>query len=410
MPDAPRFVQDPAGTRFRLVPQPDFAPEIVRVTPRFGRIQAGPRDETIEVVDAVSKVGYKDDHTGRYRARPPYRGKRRPPVRPDPDGDFVDGVQPGSLDFAAAAAFAATRFTLEVWRFYLGRDVRWHFGGKTLELVPRVRSANAWVGDGFMELGFDRYPDEGYRDRPFALSLDTVAHETGHLIMKGLLGNPPFDERSIQYRAHEEAAADLVALITLTHFDSVVAAALRRTGGLLHGDSALSLVSEWGRTRRLKRDARHLFNAVRVTAVRQAQDPEPDKYDLSLAFSGATFDVLLGLYYAALAERGHIDDATARAARHRVDAPAPARVREAFARAHAVRAAELHEALLDARDHLASVLAGAWQAVRPESLTFARVLAALLREDERLATSGGRPPHTELIQAAFAARDIEPAA
>jgi hypothetical protein len=223
MGDGLRFTPNPAGTMFQLVPQPGFPPEIVHVTPRFGRIGAGPRDETIQVVDARNKVSYKDDHTLRYEGRkPPYEGKRRDAVRPDPDGHFVTGVRPDSLDFLAAAAFAATRFTLEVWRFHLGRDVKWHFGGKTLELIPRVRSANSWVGDGFMEFGYDKYPDEGYHHRPFASTFDAVAHETGHLIMKGLLGNPPFDERSIQYRAHEEAAADLITLVALMHFDSVV--------------------------------------------------------------------------------------------------------------------------------------------------------------------------------------------
>ncbi|MGH7392145.1 MAG: hypothetical protein ACREM3_22200 [Candidatus Rokuibacteriota bacterium] len=409
MADRLRFTQNPSGTKFRLVPQPGFAPELVHVTPRFGRIQAGPRDDGIEVIDAKSKVSYKDDHTLRYRTKPPFKGKRRKRVRPDRDGNFLDGVKPGSLDFLATAAFAATRFTLEVWRFHLGRDVKWHFGGPTLELIPRVRSANAWIGEGFLELGYDKYPDEGSRDRPFAASFDAVSHETGHLIMKGLLGNPPFDERSIHYRAHEEAAADLITLVSLTHFDSVVRDALERTGGLLHGDSALSLMSEWGRTRRLKADARRLFNEMRLEAVREAQDPEPDKYDLSLTFSGASFDVLLGIYYAILAERKHVSRDLAAAARHVLGREIPPKARETFARAYRARRAEFREALLDARDYFARVLAGAWRAVEPRGLTFARSLTAILAEDKRLAARLRRRPHTALLRTAFDARDIVPA-
>lgn len=406
-----RFTPNPSGTRFQVVPQPGFPPEIVHVTPRFGRIEAGPRDETITVVDARNKVSYKDDITLRYEGRePPYKGKRRPAVRPDSDGHFIKGVKPGSLDFLATAAFAVARFTLEVWRFHMVRDVKWHFGGKTLELIPRVKSGNSWVGEGFMEFGYDQYPDEGYEDRPFAASFDAVAHETGHLIMKGLLGNPPFDERSIQYRAHEEAAADLITLVSLMHFDSVVRDALERTHGLLHGDSALSLVSEWGRTPRQKADARRLFNATRVGAVREAEDPDPDKYHLSVAFSGPAFDVLLGLYHANLVERRLITDDLARAARHVLGKQTSPKARQAFARAYKAGAADFQEALLDARDYFARVLARAWQTVRPEGLTFASVLAAMLHEDQRLATDLGRRAHSALFRSAFAARDIQPAA
>lgn len=405
-----RFTRNPSGTLFQIVPQPGFAPEIVSVTPRFGRIVAGPRDETIAVIDARNKVSYKDDHTLRYEGRrPPYQGRRRPAVRPDADGNFVKNVRPGSLDFLATSAFAVARFTLEVWRFHLGRDIKWHFGGKTLELIPRVKSVNAWVGEGFMEFGYDRYPNPGYQARPYAASFDAVAHETGHLLMKGLLGNPPFDERSIQYRAHEEAAADLVTMVALMHFDSVVRDALERTGGLLHGENSLSLVSEWGRTRRLRVDARRLFNTTRVEAVRAAEDPNPDKYNLSLAFSGSAFDVLLGLYYTTLVERKLVTDDLARAARHVPGRKTAPTTRRAFARAYRQGAADFQEALRDTRDYFARVLARAWQSVSAEGLTFARVLAALLREEQRLANDLGRRPHTALIRAAFAARDIEPA-
>ncbi len=409
MGDGLRFTQNPSGTMFQLVPQPGFAPEIVRVTPRFGRIHAGPRDETIEVVDARNKVSYKNDDTLRYRSKPPFRGKRRDPVRPDPDGHFVKGVTPDSLDFFAVAAFATARFTLEVWRFHLGRDVKWFFGDKPLELIPRVKSANAWVGEGFMEFGYDKYPDEGYETRPFAGNFDAVAHETGHLIMKGLLGNPPFDERSIQYRAHEEAAADLIAVVSLMHLDTVVRDALDRSGGLLRGDSALSVVSEWGRARKLKADARRLFNEKRVEEVREAEYPDPDKYDLSLTFSGPSFDALLGIYYAVLAQHHLVADEVANDARHVLGQPAPTRVRDAFKRAYAKAEPEFHEALREARDYFARLFARAWLAVEPAGLTFARALTSILDQDHRLAADLGRRPHTALLRSVFAARDIQPA-
>jgi hypothetical protein len=168
-------------------------------------------------------------------------------------------------------------------------------------------------------------------------------------------------------------------------------------------------VSEWGRTRRLKTDARHLFNEKRVEAVREEQDPEPDKYDLSLTFSGPAFDALLGIYYANLADRKLVTADVAAAARHVLGKQAPASVRRAFARAYGASEADVQEALRDARDHFARVLARAWQAVRPDGLTFSRVLAAIIDEDRRLAADLGRRPHTALLHGVFAARDIKPA-
>jgi len=414
MGDDLRFAFDPRAAGFRILPRPGRAPEVVRVRALHGPFRAGPSDERIQVVDATNKASFKDDHTLRYRRPPPvvpFQGRVRTPVAPDPDGGFLS-VEPGTREFLAAAAFGAARCTFEIWRHHFQRDLPWHFDreaggrGAALHLFPRVRSANSWVGEGFMEFGFDRYPDEGYEKRPFALNFDAVAHEMGHLMMKSLHGNPPFDERSIQYRAHEEAAADLIAAIAVMHFDSVVEASLERTGGLLHGATALSLVSEWGRSRRLKADARNLYNDVTVGEVRRKEDPEPDKFSLSLAFSGAAFDALLGVFYVNLADRGVLPAKIAGGAFHRPGHEPAAGVRAAVTRAYARDAGAFKTALLDARDHLARSLARAWRSVSPVGLTFSRVLARLLDEEARLAAERGRPPHTALLRASFAARGI----
>jgi len=92
--------------------------------------------------------------------------------------------------------------------------IPWHFveqAGPVLQVHPRVTCANGWSGNGFLEFGFPFFPNRQHR---FCDNFEVVAHETGHLIMKSMVGTMPDDEKSLQHRAHEEAAADLIALVT----------------------------------------------------------------------------------------------------------------------------------------------------------------------------------------------------
>src|SRR5687767_2371882 len=225
------------GTRFRIYPQParlGFTPITVHVDAPPGSIRPGPRDATIETIDAVAKLGYRADDTEAIRRRPPYRGRRRPGVRPV--GGHFDHVEPGTREFGITAPFAAVRIVLEIWRHYLRRPLRWHFAdtvSPTLELFPHIRSWNAWSGDGYIELGSPYYPDD--RDDPYAENFEVVAHETGHLILKSVLGTMPDDEKSMQHRAHEEAAADFIAMLSTLHFPPVAARALAQSHGQLYG-------------------------------------------------------------------------------------------------------------------------------------------------------------------------------
>ena len=113
-----------------------------------------------------------------------------------------------------------------------------------LQVHPRVECANGWSGNGFLEFGFPYFPGRRFR---FCENLEVVAHETGHLVMKAVVGTMPDDEKSLQHRAHEEGAADLIALVTTPHFESVIAHVLRQTAGFLFGDNLLSRFGEWGR-------------------------------------------------------------------------------------------------------------------------------------------------------------------
>ncbi|MEX2145524.1 MAG: hypothetical protein WED01_00750 [Candidatus Rokuibacteriota bacterium] len=402
MPPPPRFRFNEGGTRFRIYPQParlGFAPLTVHVDAPPGSIGPGPRDATIETIDAVAKLGYRADGTEAIRRRPPYAGRRRPGV--EPAGGHFDHVQPGTREFGVTAPFAAVRLVIEIWRHYLERPVRWHFADTVsprLELFPLIRSWNAWSGEGYIELGSPYYPDD--RDDPYRENFEVVAHETGHLILKSVIGTMPDDEKSMQHRAHEEAAADFIAMLSTLHFPPVVARALAQSHGQLYGNNVLSRMGEWDVTKATS--IRHLFNEATLDAARR--DPKLNKHRLSLVFSGALFDLFAEILKDRLVERQALSRALARRARHRPGVPV-ADVKAAFALAHRRVPGAFHEALLDTRDELARLLARAWRSMPRPSVTFAAAATQLLAADaERAGTARG--PRATLIRDVFGARGI----
>ena len=403
-----RFEFNASGTRFRVFAHSarlGFTDEVVRIGAAPGSIGPGPRDAAIDVIDAPSKEPYCSDATGRVkkRPRPPYPADGPRTTRPaTPQGGHFAHIRPGRRAFSAAMAFAVVRLTLEVWQHFLQRPVSWHFAataGPVLQVHPRVGTANAWSGDGYLEFG---YPDWDWTTSdPFAENLEVIAHETGHLIMKAVIGTLPDDERSLHHRAHEEAAADLVALVVALHFDSVIAHVLRQTHGYLYADCVLSRVGEWGTGG--DDVARNAFNEATLASVR-ADPAALNKHTLSAPFTGAVYDLLVELFVDHLVAAGAIPRALADACHHEPGRPV-ADLAGPFARAARGRRAAFAEALGRARDDLACLLAGAWRRSTTDSLVYGKVLTHMLAADAELAL--GR---ADLIRATFALRGITPVA
>lgn len=384
------------GTRFRVYPQRKglgrlARPETVYVDAAPGTIGWGPADDRMYVVDADHKIPYDD--TG---DRPPYRGTRLPPVRPNRRGHF-DDLRPGTREFSAASVFAIVRCVLDVWEQYLGRQIPWYFrqAYPALEIIPRAQFGNAVSRPGFLELGHA----DARGTLWFSESFDSVAHETGHAIVRSIVGQPR-GRRTITYRALEEACADLVAIVSALHFRSVVTEVLRETAGRLFSTSLLSRIAELDR----RRYVRSALNRMTINDARRARDPgDPDafKYLLARPFAGAAFDVLVELYEERLVERGAIgrDLATrssgARARNVRM-------LRLEFARRYRARPAVFREALVAARDDFGRLLAATLRRLSPRGLSYGRAVAAMLGADRML--NGGR--HGALIGAAFARRGI----
>jgi hypothetical protein len=405
-----RFQFSANGTRFRVYAQSSrlgFGDEVVTVDAARGSIGPGPADAAIDVIDALDKPSYFSDRTFLMRARPrppyPADGPRSP--RPAiPLGGHFAHIKPGRRAFTAAMTFAVIRLTLDIWQHFLQRPVRWHFApaaGPVLQVHPRVLSENAWSGDGFLEFGFAHGPQFSLTD-PFGENLEVIAHETGHLIMKAVIGTMPDDEKPLQHRAHEEAAADLVAMVVALHFESVVGHVLRETSGFLYSDCILARVGEWGRG--AGDVPRNAFNQSTLASVRAL--PAPNKHQLSSPFTGAVYDVLVRTFLDHLAAAGTISRQLADDCRHDPTAAIPVPgLGDDFARAYRGRHAAFADALRQTRDEMAALLANAWRRTTiANGVRYAKVLDHLLQADAELGLSRGG-----VLREAFAARGITPA-
>ncbi len=404
------------GTRFQIYAHWRRHPraydlEKVSLEAPPGTIKAGPADEAIYVVDAKRKQPYTDENQWRIRRLPPYprRGARYRAARPDRQGHF-DRLRVGTRAFSAASAFATVRCVLRIWEHYFGRRLPWFFRDRysRLELIPRAESGNAWSGEGFLEFGFPKYwadpPDRRLR---FCDLFDAVAHETGHLILKQVIGNPTDGRKTLEYRAHEEGSADLIAMIAALHLDSVVDRVLWRTRGRLFSENELSRISEYGR----RKQVRELFNHERMFSRRMLDavaDYSTHRY--SLPFSGAAFDIFVAMYLRNLEARGIVERRSwtarpddprrvLRAAQHRLERRVKTRTEFGRYRAH------FKDALLDARDSFARMMARAWRGTPVDGFSYEAAAANIIAADRSV--NDGR--HGGLIGQLFAWRRIFPA-
>jgi len=434
------FRFNPRGTRFRIYQQAKTvrgfaAPLTVYVDSRPGSIGPGPSDSRIRVIDADGqrpyawKLPYTDSAVGEPRWRPPYPAgyPRQAAVRAR-RGHFHH-VRVGSRAFSAANAFATVRCVLEIWEHYLGRRIVWFFRDRThrhLELIPRADTDNAWSGEGFLEFGY--FVVKGRRRRRprgwLCENFDVVAHETGHLILKSIIGNPTAAQKTLEYRAHEEAAADLVALIACLHFERVVTRLLTNTRGRLFSRNMLSRFGEESRGAQI----RSAFNAATIWSRSIATaEKKYEAHAFSRLFTGGAFDVFVEIYERYLVQRGAIPAGLARESKSaiaiaidRASPPATHRrfqqLRRSFAVHYAKDPAKFRLALLDARDDFARLLAATWARTsvadfpgrdRPRGtrrLPYSGVVAKMIAADRAL---GGR--YTKIIRAAFRRRGILPA-
>ena len=392
------------GTRVRLFPQAymldnDLGPATVVLNVPRGRVRPGPGDDRLYVVVAPTKTelyGRKADRFGRESFYgPPWTGPALPPARPDRDGN-LDHIGPDDPAYLAVHAYACARLSLDVLEAYCGR-VPWHFAETyaRLEVICVPGQDNAFSGYGFIELGENTGQRRG-QAQPYALNLDTVAHEIGHLVLLSRMGFAEALFDNPEFRAFHEAMADLAAFLVAAHVDAVLDRVLRATKGNLYVANELSRVVELSPADQI----RNLGHGVTMASFRHGWS---DEHDLSLPLGGAFFDIMVEVYQTLLVEAGVLgpeiievsDNIEAMLAfEHPIEA--------AFAEAYAADSAPFKAALIAARDVLGTLLAYLWRHADARGLTFADVAESTAIIERRL--FGGR--FARAVETSFAWRLI----
>lgn len=380
------------GTKFLLFPQPPYLsgysdPERVWVSPPAGSVGPGPSDDRMYVIDPIEKPEPYE-----FPYLPPFQGDSHPPAEPDLQGHF-DRLDPKDRSFAAAHLYGSLRRVLDIWESYFGRRIDWFFRTdfERLEIIPMIDWHNAQSGYGYMEFGY-RHDEEGRR-LPFALNFDVIAHELGHAILFSEMGVPEFEQRTAEFLAFHEACADLTALVSLLHFDSVADRLLRSTRGNLYTLNELNRIAELSDTMQI----RVASNGRRLSEV------TGEVHDLSRPFTGAVFDVMVEVFHDLLLEAGLIDEAVAASAvRAAEGGRVLERLQDAFDEAYRNRHYAFKNALFGARDIVGERLAHMWRTLPGADLRYADAALAMLEADAVLA--GGR--FGRAIRGSFAWRGI----
>ena len=372
-----------AGARFLLFPEyfENIRPEIVAVGLPAGSIGPGPSDPTLYVADAADKVNPYDPP----RYVPPYAGALYAPAQPDGGGNF-DHIAPETPEFLAVHLYGCMRHTLDVWHRYLGRRIVWWHAEEhpQIELVPVVHWQNAQSGPGFLETGL--WPDEAGVLQPFALNFDVIAHEAGHTMLFSLLGVPPPERIDVAFLAFHESFSDLVGLVAVLHFESVIERLLQQTDGNLY---VLNLVNRLGETsaHTQLRLASNEVTMAEVADISLSPDGEwldptgrgRNQHAVAEPLTGAIFDVLVELFQDRLVTDGLIPpDLDARGwSRAEVAQSMALFTREIGGVGRAFHA-NFVAAIKESRDLVGQAMAQVMLTMDADYLTFGRVAACII--------------------------------
>lgn len=392
------------GTRVRLFPQPSFLapyrkPITVTLSPPAGSVGRGPSDRRMHVLHPIGKRWpygvIRGPYGSPYLYLPPWEGMIEPVARPGPSGHF-DHLEPGTPAFEAAHVYGGVRWVLDVWEGYFGRVIPWHFRRDyaSLEISLLDGLDNAAGGYGFLEIGAG--PPAAGELQPFSLNMDVIAHETGHLIIYAEVGLPQPETVDGEYFGFHESAADLVALLSVAHFEPVIDDLFETTRGNLYVLNELNRFAELSQTTQI----RLASNMKRMSDFSAGWT---DEHDLSLPLTGAIFDILVDIFHELLVERRLISPELEALADQVQRKPEYENLVQArFDRAFVADPAGFREAFLHARDLVGGYLAETWRRLSPDLLTFAEVGAAFVAVDRDL--SDGR--YRRLIRVNFRWREI----
>ncbi|MGI9515298.1 MAG: hypothetical protein ACR2OL_20550 [Anderseniella sp.] len=378
------------GTRFRLFPQlptldQQGEPETVWVTSPAGSVMPGPADHRMYVIDPVGKeraYGYYPNPDGStFHFRPPWDGMILPAAQPSEGGHF-DHLEFDTYEFQQAHAFGSIRFSMDIWERYFGRRLEWHFDRHydRLEILFLRGLDNAFAGYGSIEIG--SYALDSGDLVEFGLSFDILSHEFGHLIIYNEIGLPGTRDVNGEYFGFHESAADMVALISLMHFDSAVSGLLKASRGNLYSYNRLNRfgeVSDFGQIR----------SASNMVTLFDFADGWVYEHDLSQVMTGALFDIWVDIFHETLLEdrliSAEVEDLSDRLEE---DPDYQVVIQPLFDDAYAQNPKGFADALISSRDYMGFALASIWKRLSIETLDYADVFETFMEVDQQM--TGGR--------------------
>jgi len=376
------------GTLFRLFPQvptgPDSMPaEIVEVSSPVGSIGAGPRDERMHVVFPCGKdleYGMHIDDTGvPFVYLPPWTGQVFEPALPGADGHFLHYDDIEDPRFHAAHTFGAVRFTLDVWEHYYGCTIPWYFEQhyETAEIVIIPEFDNAQIGRGFIELGAHVDPVSGTVS-PFTMNFDVIAHEVGHGIAFAAVGEPEPDKETGEFLGFQESSADLVSMIAILHFDSVIDQVLESTSGNLYLANHLNRFAELSPVEQI----RMASNSSRLSDF---EDGWKDSHRLGQPLTGAVFDIFIDIFHEELVAKGAISNQLEEMSDKLEGSPEyEKQLQDDFERAYSRAPDVFRQSLIFSRDTLAILLIETWALLTPDYFRFTHVHSAMCQAEKQL--------------------------
>lgn len=220
---------------------------------------------------------------------------------------------PGTPEFEAGALFVILQRTYEVWCDFFGTDIRWQPGMAQLPISPRAgKDYNAYYDRQALRFFYNDDPETNQTIYACE-SCDVVAHECGHAALDAQ--HPDYwNSLLAETGAFHEAFGDISAMLVTLSDPVVRAAMLAENKGDLATSNAVSRLAE--QLARGIADSGHPDSVVSPDALRDAvnaftyRDPDTlparapasklssESHSFSRIFSGAFYDLLVGLYTA----------------------------------------------------------------------------------------------------------------
>ena len=376
------------GTFFRIFPQSqtgeDSLPaQIVEVSSPLGSVGAGPSDDHMYVIFPVDKpreYGMHEDENGYpYVYLPPWDGPVYEPAIPDRDGNFLQYEDADDPRFQAAHTYASIRFTLDVWERYAGQSIGWYFSDyyPQAEVVILPQFENAQIGRGFIEVGTDVSKTDGTLS-PFTLNFDVLAHEVGHGILFSLIGEPDSERETGEFLGFQESSGDVVSMIAILHFDSVIDEVLESTSGNLYRANHLNRFAETSSVDQIRM-------ASNSTKLSEFSAGWKDSHLLAQPLTGAVFDILVDIFHEELVRVGAITASLEDISDSLEGSPEyEEQLQGDFNSAYAANPDLFRESLLYARDAVATLLIDSWARLSPNDLHYTDFYQAMLSAEKAL--------------------------